>query len=1150
MTLLSENIAVSFGGLTEDSVPVDWCAQFDAANGWKEWVMPAGVLPPRSAGHSVVYNSDTSKLVVSFGLAAGPTLLDDQWILDFGEGVSGIWRCVEGTSPQCQAVRSKNGVSTEIRPARPSARAFAAGARVGLYQFLFGGLTGQPKQCAPGLTKKVLVGSDELWAMNVAYNIWFKVQPAGSTPWARAFSQLASLNASGGYTNPTLLIGGANTSCELDDPPCSVWQPLNDVWLIDTAQAKTSETDKECQFDGLDDVITVHLPYWCSNVFSLGTLWLDMWAQPQMTGNNLKSILFDAYNDITPVLRWFLEFRDDKLYAVLTLNPGDGEVAVKRWGPIDRAIGFWRHYCFTLRFARFYSSTDENTPSASIAQAFFFIDGEAVNEEISGSFLEIDLKQTLTMDQGLTALYVGGPNPAVEALGYRNFKGSADNIRVWWPACPHETDPSVCNPFAFLYPKLMDGRRQPSSGIPDSEVKMTHVARPVLDAMFSIKIADSETNGLIVAVGFDGTNLVDHGEKMLQTGQNTVDNDVNQTLVQVQHGHMSLGYEVFSEWPASATLLTCKGCNRQCSFLLCEKFDIDCITRGLEEGIEWRIRTIAETGTCICRDYKSFCPENLGCIKPTSSVLSVNVTAGGRGYKSAPQVSFKVEGGKGRGAQATAKIDKNGTVISVTVSQPGTGYEPPGPTVVFSGGGLNCSSCSSCCASAIVGLQLEGLQAATPEEVGPSEGGDGTTGDEGGSSGGTGGSSGGTGGSSGGTSTPDEYSYDGQSGNMDSGDSCEFANNGVCDEPEWCDPGTDTTDCQQVCEATWPMTITTMSKTCCPWSNNGYCDEPDYCYPGTDKGDCDFRSDGYSDWISCSSGNPCPAGGFCNFDYGENGGSCEPCSGCPDCFQCGLPEAGAQACNATCTGQTLGGTSTCSVAPGYQGNNWCWKARDDYCSEPGTCYTGSDTTDCCDGDSGEVVQQFTDADRNNDGCIDGDDFFSSPVSVRSGRAILRFRPVARVAALSSDDLSKDCRYNTLTAEGYYGSACFKNGETDYSCCGRETDQTTCAAGLTRRNNSETCYGYSYNSDSYSNDYYQGRQTCCVKSCSAKQISQADWDAYVATLPAFRDVDSGNTSADGCINASEFSASVLNVASAKWKGICIILYSLVYSHLIS
>ena len=41
-------------------------------------------------------------------------------------------------------------------------------------------------------------------------------------------------------------------------------------------------------------------------------------------------------------------------------------------------------------------------------------------------------------------------------------------------------------------------------------------------------------------------------------------------------------------------------------------------------------------------------------------------------------------------------------------------------------------------------------------------------------------------------------------------------------------------------------------------------------------------------------------GGFCNFDYGGSG-FCEPCSGCPDCFQCGLPEEGAQGIEAAMT---------------------------------------------------------------------------------------------------------------------------------------------------------------------------------------------------------------------------------------------------------
>jgi hypothetical protein len=141
------------------------------------------------------------------------------------------------------------------------------------------------------MTRQVLVSSDELWAMSIAYNTWFKAQQDGKKPWARAFADLASLDALGEYTNPTILIGGANTSCEKDDPPCSVWQPLNDVWFIDTTPVTTSTSDKMCQFDGLDDVVAVYLPSWCAQVLSMGSLWLDMWVQPQMLGTSLNSII-------------------------------------------------------------------------------------------------------------------------------------------------------------------------------------------------------------------------------------------------------------------------------------------------------------------------------------------------------------------------------------------------------------------------------------------------------------------------------------------------------------------------------------------------------------------------------------------------------------------------------------------------------------------------------------------------------------------------------------------------------------------------------------------------------------------------------------------------------------------------------------------
>jgi hypothetical protein len=261
VSLLSENMAMSFGGLGQDVVPLDKCFIFDVTAGWKE-IEPAGVRPPRSAGHSAIYFSATSKMVVSFGMAAGPTLLDDQWLFDLA---TSAWTCLEGTSQQCKAdkmMHQKLGfVQNRIHPeARPSARAFAAGVHVGLYQLILGGLVNQEKRCSPGVMKQVLVSSDEMWAMNTAYNSWFKIQQADTKPGARTFSHLASLDALGGYTNPTILFGGANTSCELDDPPCSVWQPLNDVWLIDATPANTSASDKMCQFDGIDDVIAVYLP--------------------------------------------------------------------------------------------------------------------------------------------------------------------------------------------------------------------------------------------------------------------------------------------------------------------------------------------------------------------------------------------------------------------------------------------------------------------------------------------------------------------------------------------------------------------------------------------------------------------------------------------------------------------------------------------------------------------------------------------------------------------------------------------------------------------------------------------------------------------------------------------------------------------------
>jgi len=73
-------------------------------------------------------------------------------------------------------------------------------------------------------------------------------------------------------------------------------------------------------------------------------------------------------------------------------------------------------------------------------------------------------------------------------------------------------------------------------------------------------------------------------------------------------------------------------------------------------------------------------------VKPTlavaGSIASVNVTAGGTGYTSAPTVA--ITGGGGSGATATAVVS-GGAVVGVTITNKGTGYTSV-PTVAFTGG--------------------------------------------------------------------------------------------------------------------------------------------------------------------------------------------------------------------------------------------------------------------------------------------------------------------------------------------------------------------------------------------------------------------------------------------------------------------------------
>lgn len=73
-------------------------------------------------------------------------------------------------------------------------------------------------------------------------------------------------------------------------------------------------------FDGIDDILLVTLPEWCSWVQSMSVLWLDAWIAPTSKVDT-NMILFDLYSGPTPVLRWYLRSSGKQVYAVLMIYP-------------------------------------------------------------------------------------------------------------------------------------------------------------------------------------------------------------------------------------------------------------------------------------------------------------------------------------------------------------------------------------------------------------------------------------------------------------------------------------------------------------------------------------------------------------------------------------------------------------------------------------------------------------------------------------------------------------------------------------------------------------------------------------------------------------------------------------------------------------
>lgn len=118
-----------------------------------------------------------------------------------------------------------------------------------------------------------------------------------------------------------------------------------------------------------------------------------------------------------------------------------------------------------------------------------------------------------------------------------------------------------------MYPKLKDGRRQPSSGINDADVQMVHVAKPVRDAMFSSTVPDGQAQGLLVSIDFEG----DVAEGLLANDANPavlpecLDSDFTRMMVK----------------QPTALSMACPGCDSFCTFDVCPVYDLDCIGPAL-----------------------------------------------------------------------------------------------------------------------------------------------------------------------------------------------------------------------------------------------------------------------------------------------------------------------------------------------------------------------------------------------------------------------------------------------------------------------------------------------------------------------------------------------------------------------------------------
>jgi hypothetical protein len=191
---------------------------------------------------------------------------------------------------------------------------------------------------------------------------------------------------------------------------------------------------------------------------------------------------------------------------------------------------------------------------------------------------------------------------------------------------------------------------------------------------------------------------------------------------------------------------------------------------------------------------------------------------------------------------------------------------------------------------------------------------------------------------------------------------CPYADDGFCDEPNICPPGTDPDCCADlkngVCEemdsgGTCPTGSDWHDCGYCPasLSNDGFCDEPDVCPSGTDNDCCATRKDGVCEEQSkggdCLDGSDSYDCGYCPEGWAADG-ICDEPADCPE------GSDGADCCanfgDGVCDEMSAGGRCTANsdwfdcgyCFPGWVGDGFC-----DEVQQGGSCPHNTDPEDCC-----------------------------------------------------------------------------------------------------------------------------------------------------------------------------------------------------------